>query len=82
MEGAGLAKWVKERRGERQGTGVYVEKLFVCLYAVYMLFICVHPYVCTCMHEHADSSPWSNAHSQMKSSNVSARKPQLGSHGS
>lgn len=41
-------------------------------------------YVCVCVHEHADVYSFlrSNAHSQMKSSNVSARKPQLGSHGS
>lgn len=47
-----------------------------------------HPCACNCVrvcvHEHADvySFPRSNAHSQMKSSNVSAREPQLGSHGS
>lgn len=55
---------------------------------VCMLFIRAHPcacnYVCVCVHEHADVYSFlrSNAHSQMKSSNVSARQPQLGSHGS
>lgn len=40
--------------------------------------------VCVCVHERADvySLPRSNAHSQMKSSNVSGRKPQPRSHGS
>lgn len=56
--------------------------------SVYTLLICVHPcackYFCVCVHEHADVYTFlrSNAHSQMKSSNVSARKPQMGSHGS
>lgn len=89
--------WNREgrERGERQGNRwvcvlrtmlgkLHVQRgLCVC-----MLFIRAHPcacnYVCVCVHEHADVYSFlrSNAHSQMKSSNVSARKPQLGSHGS
>lgn len=81
------AEWGEgERERERGGTG---ETLCVqrCL-CVFVLFIRAHPcacnYVCVCVHEHADVYSFlrSNAHSQMKSSNVSARKPQLGSHGS
>lgn len=94
QEASGAGEW-GEGKGGKAGEQVsvsaaeYVGKLCVQrrLY-VYMLCIRVHPcacnYVCVCVHEHADVYSFlrSNAHSQMKSSNVSARKPQLGSHGS
>lgn len=65
--------------GELQGTGAFEG---VCADKLLLLFSHAHPHVCAGVREHADSFLWSNAHSQMKSSNVSARKPQLGSHAS
>lgn len=85
-------------RGERESNGREQVSVCAAEYAgdscvhrricVYMLFIRAHPcackYACVCVHERADVYSFlrSNAHSQMKSSNVSARKPQLGLHGS
>lgn len=91
-ERVGLTNGVRE--GER-GTGECVccticgqaasSKTSLCLYAIYPCApVCAGNCVCVCVHEHADVYSFlrSNAHSQMKSSNVSAREPQLGSHGS
>lgn len=83
--------WKRERkRGEAGGqvsvfAAQYLYKQRAC---VDVLFIrtgpCARKCACVCVHERADVYSFlrSNAHSQMKSSNVSARKPQLGSHGS
>lgn len=80
----GARKWAgRVKVGERKREGgkrqvreaAHAGKLPVCLHSVYS---CAPALLCACMHERTDS----NVYSQMKSSNVSARKPQLGSHGS
>lgn len=90
----GAGEWGEresEGKGKRRGgTGervcVYVGDLLRCVFKwCFSVRTCVLVSIAAyCVREHADVYSFlrSNAHSQMKSSNMIARKPQLGSHGS